>query len=251
MRKIKDYYEKEALLLKNHQREMYFGDPWNRYWHGTRLHQIKKLARSITFRNFLDVGCAEGYYLKLLTTTFSFENVKGVGLDIAKNYLLKAKKEAPESLLVLADAHALPFRENCFDLVLCSEVFEHLLNPKEAFKELVRVSRKYILISVAGENLFYNFTKKLGLFKPEDPYAEIGHGHINELRMTKTIVPWALRAGCKRLDSIVTCYFPLSFLKRHRIPTFFISIIKLADKLINKLPVIKELGSVQIALLRK
>lgn len=253
MKKIREYYEREALELKDHQKKMYFENPWNIYWHGTRLREILRMAKSVSFENFLDAGCAEGYYMKLLSklaNSTDLEEYYVVGLDIARNYLLKAKKEANSSLVV-GDIHKLPFKKSFFDLVLCSEVLEHVLDPELAFKELLRVSKRYILLTVAGENLFYYFTEKLGLVKLEDPYAEIGHGHIHEARIAKTIIPWALKAGFKPLESVVTCYFPLSFLQKHRIPTFFISIIKFADRFINKLPVVRELGAVQIVLLRK
>jgi len=213
-KKLKEYYEKEALEMKDHQKLMYYGSSWNRYWHGTRLYQILKIVKDIHPKNFLDVGCAEGYYLKLLTATSNFEGFYGVGLDIAKNYLLKAKKKAPSGLLVVGDAYNLPFKNHHFSLVLC-------------------------------------FAKRLRLIKPENPFVEVGHGHLHELRTSKTIVPWSLRTGCKCVNSIITCYFPLSFLQKHRIPAFFLLIIKFADKILSKLPVVKGYGAVQIVLLQK
>lgn len=250
MKELKEYYEKEALEISNHQKLMYHGSSWQKYWHRTRLSNILKIFKDIQPKNFLDVGCAEGYYIKLLTKTSIFKNFQGVGLDIAKNYLLKAKKKKL-SLLVLGDAHHLPIRDRCFDLVLCSEVLEHVPNPEVTLKELIRVSKKYILITVAGENLFYHLAKKFGLIQPKDPFAEPGHGHIHEMRIHQTVIPWALNVNCKCLKVIISCYFPISFIQKHRIPIFFLPIIKYADKILTKLPVIKEYGAVQIVLLQK
>ena len=42
---------------------------------------------------------------------------------------------------VLGDAHNLPFPGASFDLVLCSEVLEHLKNPPQAISEFMRVLR--------------------------------------------------------------------------------------------------------------
>jgi SAM-dependent methyltransferase len=247
--RVKDYYEQEASKLEHHQRRMYLGDPWNRYWHGERLREILRVAGKIAFSDFLDVGCAEGYYIKLFMIQYGFRI--GAGADIAKAYLLKAKKEVPKSSLVLADAHNLPFQENSFDLVLCSEVLEHVSNPELALRELVRVSREYILVSGDGENLFYHFAKKVGLVASKDPYAHIGYGHIHEIRVSETIIPWASKIGCEYIYGVVSCYFPISFLKKHRIPILFIPAIKVADKLISKLPIMNQFGHIQIALLRK
>lgn len=250
MKKIREYYEREALLFENHQKGMYFGDPWNKYWHRTRLSHILKMAKTVMFKSFLDVGCAEGYYLKFIATQGS-RGSNIVGLDVAKNYLVKAKKEAYKGSWVLGDAHELPFRNDSFDLVLCSEVLEHLSDPKKAFGEVARVSKKSILISIAGENPLHFFAKKLGLIRPEDPYKNIGHGHIREMKISKIVLRWAPETGCKHLKSLITCYFPVSFFRNHRIPNLLIPIAKYVDKLIGKLPVIREMGVVQIALLGK
>jgi SAM-dependent methyltransferase len=40
---------------------------------------------------------------------------------------------------VVADAHALPFPDASFELVLCTEVLEHLVNPPQAIAEMYRV----------------------------------------------------------------------------------------------------------------
>ncbi|MEO8601870.1 MAG: methyltransferase domain-containing protein [bacterium] len=41
----------------------------------------------------------------------------------------------------------LPFRDDAFDVVLCSEVLEHLVRPVEALAELLRVARKYVIVT--------------------------------------------------------------------------------------------------------
>jgi len=41
----------------------------------------------------------------------------------------------------------LPFRDGAFDVVLCSEVFEHLVRPVEALAELVRVTGKCLILT--------------------------------------------------------------------------------------------------------
>jgi len=48
----------------------------------------------------------------------------------------------------------LPYKDNAFDLVLCTEVLEHLDDPQKGLKELVRVSKKYLVISVPNEPFF-------------------------------------------------------------------------------------------------
>jgi SAM-dependent methyltransferase len=41
----------------------------------------------------------------------------------------------------------LPVRDGAFDVVLCSEVLEHLVRPVEAIAELLRVARKAVIVT--------------------------------------------------------------------------------------------------------
>jgi ubiquinone/menaquinone biosynthesis C-methylase UbiE len=250
-RKIKEYYEKEATILSDHQKKMYFGNPWDAYWHGTRLRLILETLEGISYNDVLEVGCAEGLYLKLLSRNQASGKQAQVGLDIAKNYLIKARGKVPDGFFVLGDAHMLPFKDSSFDLVLCSEVLEHVSDPKLVFVELGRVSRKFVLVTVAGVNFFYYTAKKFGLVSLKDPYKEIGGGHINEMKVSESVLPWSLKAGYTPLRVIVTCYFPLSFLQRLKMPAFFVLVIKFVDNVLSKIPVIKEFGVIQLVLLVK
>jgi hypothetical protein len=60
--------------------------------------------------------------------------------------------------LAFADIQALPFNDSTFDIVICTEVLEHL--PKKVLlqgvKELQRVSRKYVLVSVPYKQRVWN-----------------------------------------------------------------------------------------------
>jgi SAM-dependent methyltransferase len=92
-------------------------------------------------RNVLDAGCGDGRVLAQLAARY---NVYGV--DVSYNALARETNRR-RTVGVLSD---LPFRDGCFDLVLVSEVIEHI--PLEVLQrvlsEVSRVSRKYILITV-------------------------------------------------------------------------------------------------------
>lgn len=47
-----------------------------------------------------------------------------------------------------ADVASLPFEDNAFDLVICSEVLEHVPDDEQALRSLLRVARKDVLLSV-------------------------------------------------------------------------------------------------------
>ena len=60
--------------------------------------------------------------------------------------------------LAFANIAALPFSDKSFDLVICCEVFEHLseANFERGIRELQRVARRYLLISVPYRQRVWN-----------------------------------------------------------------------------------------------
>ncbi len=102
--------------------------------------------------SILDVGCGEGFTLQRL-----YENKIGKrleGLDHQKIAIEIGRKIHPHLKLETGTIYDLSFKDNSFDLVMATEVLEHLEDPKKALKELVRVSKKYLLLSVPNEPFF-------------------------------------------------------------------------------------------------
>ncbi len=98
-------------------------------------------------KSLLDVGCGDGRIVNCLAGKYE----KIYGLDISHNALEKVKTNKIHGSL-----EKLPFLDNSFDILLCTEVLEHLPYPiyKKAIKEIERVSKKYILVTVPyNENL--------------------------------------------------------------------------------------------------
>lgn len=79
-------------------------------------------------------------------------------LDLVSTDLPSAVKDPGCRKLAFADIRNLPFPDMSFDVVICTEVLEHL--PEETIargvRELVRVSRKYLLISVPYQQRVWN-----------------------------------------------------------------------------------------------
>jgi len=69
----------------------------------------------------LDVGCSNSLYSSYFTNRLGFDINFGNGVD------------------VVGDAHKLPFKKNQFDIIFCTEVFEHLSNPQITISEMKRV----------------------------------------------------------------------------------------------------------------
>jgi len=52
------------------------------------------------------------------------------------------------------DLHSLSYGDRSFDIVLCSQVLEHVADPVRAIAELKRVAKKKLIISVPNEPYF-------------------------------------------------------------------------------------------------
>ncbi|RLB30191.1 MAG: hypothetical protein DRG87_05660 [Deltaproteobacteria bacterium] len=92
-------------------------------------------------RSVLDVGCGDGSLLRSIDSA-----IRKVGLDVSYTALSLVSS----GHRVLASSEILPFPEHAFDLVMSTEVLEHL--PPEVFEascsEIQRVAKRYVLISV-------------------------------------------------------------------------------------------------------
>jgi len=94
----------------------------------------------------LDVGCGTGHYLRSLIEHLD-EDIKYTGVDITKEYMVKAKKAFKNYSFKVGNIHCLEFLTNEFDIVTCNNVLMHLpVPPTKAISELLRVSKDYVVI---------------------------------------------------------------------------------------------------------
>ena len=120
----------------------------------------------------LDAGCGEGYFAALMQEEFPDASV--TGLDASSGAVAYATQHfGPQIKFLEGDLFALPFADNVFDVVVCSEVLEHLDDPARAFAELKRVARKRVVLTVPLEPWFKFFNDLARALRiAEDP------GHV-------------------------------------------------------------------------
>lgn len=117
------------------------------------IYNILKIIFALKqINNILDAGCGEGFIMQKIIEINPKINI--VGLDISLESLEMGKKINPNLKFIYGDITKMPYKDNAFDLILALEVLEHLPNPRVAFLELKRVTRKYCLISVPWEPFF-------------------------------------------------------------------------------------------------
>lgn len=93
----------------------------------------------------LDVGCGAGVISVPLSRKF---DVTSLDFSLKMLLQLKSRKEDLKSELgiINADAHQLPFKDESFDVVVCRFAVWPLHDPQRAISEMVRVTRKKIVI---------------------------------------------------------------------------------------------------------
>jgi 2-polyprenyl-3-methyl-5-hydroxy-6-metoxy-1,4-benzoquinol methylase len=127
-------------------------NPIQRFLLANFFRNLVNITKTKTVDSILDVGCGEGFTLNRLKEHGVGKRLEG--LEYSKDAIELGKKTYPDIKIVQGSVYELPYEDNSFDLVLCTEVLEHLDNPKDALKELARVSKKYLVISVPNEPFF-------------------------------------------------------------------------------------------------
>jgi ubiquinone/menaquinone biosynthesis C-methylase UbiE len=137
------YYEREAA-------ERIRGEP-NDVWRFR--HTAKALPRR--FESLLDVGCGEGCWLAYLAD--QYRHRKLLGIEVSPTRVRELKRAFPKLIVDVGGLPDLPLPDRSVDVVTCLEVIEHLPDWEPAVKELVRVARQRVVITVPyRENIRYH-----------------------------------------------------------------------------------------------
>ena len=102
------------------------------------LNHLKLMPGSLV----LDVGCARGYTLVELAK----RGCMPFGLELLPNLVQQARDNVAQAHVrafpLVASAEALPFGDETFDAVICTEVIEHVPNAERLLDEIQRILRR-------------------------------------------------------------------------------------------------------------
>lgn len=182
-------------------------NPLHKFLINNFLKTLINEAEKLEISTVLDVGCGEGFTLSRLTEA----NIgkKREGIEYLDTAIELGKKEHPSVKIKKGTIYDLPYKDNAIDLVICTEVLEHLEDPEKALSELVRVSKKYCLLSVPHEPVFIlsNFIRGKNWSRLGNDIEHINHwsrkGFIKFIRTQIPIVkvrnpfPWTLVLASK------------------------------------------------------
>ena len=97
------------------------------------ISQAHELEVDFCGKDVVDIGCGTGHLLLEASKIYNFRKI--VGLEYSTEALSRAKHLLSKGEFYQYDLYE-PFTEQ-FDLVFCTEVLEHLLEPRKAMKNIV------------------------------------------------------------------------------------------------------------------
>ena len=139
----------------------------------------------------LDIGCGSGRHV---AAAYGLEGARVIGADLNLDDLNEARQRLDfhDQLgahgggvwnLAAANVTRLPFSDDCFDLVICSEVLEHIPDHETAIREVVRVLKpgKPLVVSVP------RFFPECICWALSKDYSSANQGHVRIYRKKKLI----------------------------------------------------------------
>ena len=127
---------------------------WNSLWH--QLDEVIKLHP----KNVLEIGHGSGTFKEVATLFGLKVETLDIDSDLQPDFV--------------GSVTSLPFTDNCYDVVCAFQVLEHLpyTNALCAFRELSRVCRNYIVISLPDAKIMWRY-----------------HFHIPKIGKLDTLIP--------------------------------------------------------------
>ena len=110
---------------------------------------IKGLATCVPFETVLDVGAGQGSLLQEFMADFPAIR-SAFGADISPSAVKLARRNVPAAEFAVADLERGPidvFAGRRFDLVICSDVLEHIPDDLAAMRNLRKVTGRHLIVS--------------------------------------------------------------------------------------------------------
>lgn len=163
---------------------------------------LENISLNTQAPNILDLGCGEGRHIFGCMTVF--KNAKIIGIDMHLESLAKCIEGHAffighnncKNIYSQASIYNLPFRDKSFDLIICSEVMEHLEDYKKAIGIIHSLLKDdgTLLISVPSF-----FPEKI-CWLLSDKYQKTPGGHVRIFR--KSVLENDLRLyGFRKISS--------------------------------------------------
>lgn len=143
---------------------------------------VKKFMKDKNLKKIIDIGCGSGF--KLIKYLGEFDTI-GIETEPCISFL---KKKYPNNIWINSGEMEKSFNikdidlEKEYDIVMSSDVIEHIRDPDELIKFMKKIKSKYYLLSTPCRQVL--FDKKLRTFYgPPGNKAHVREWTFNEFKM--------------------------------------------------------------------
>lgn len=211
-----------GYILRHPATRKYYWGPWlHRRRYEKVLGSLLKLCGGEK-TTILDLGCGTGTYARYLETKSCGCHYVGCDIDAE---LLRLAYRGSSGNYVQCDIQLLPFKERSLDIVLCSEVLEHLSRPYEALTNLGRAAHQAVVITFPVERF-------LSRIKDRHPQHV---SQIDEKRVTHLLV--SLGFSLRQSRPIFSSFIPSGMLEFLHVPrnSFTESCLEIVERILKRI----------------
>ena len=215
MKRIKQLERWNDKMAKRYDIEEYYKNPILGCIENIRINEIIRIISPRKNDEILDIGCGAGHIIE------EIEAGNITAIDISKEMLSKAKKRLRKKRVTFLkrDAQNIRLRKK-FDKIICSEVIEHIPNPKKLIDEILKLSKEstIIVFTIPNENLIDLLKNILKLFRINRIYqisSDEWHLHRFDLEMLEKLLKD--RMEIFKVSKIPLTLFPLRYVVGCRI----------------------------------
>jgi len=135
-----------------------------------RVYTFLSSNTDLNGKKILDFGCGNGELLQIFVNN-GVRSSNLYGVDVSPELIKLSKKKLKlKAKVKIYQGEKINFKDNFFDIILMTEVFEHLKDPKKTITELKRILKKggILLITVPNGSAyrpFWDMVKNLRIKK--------------------------------------------------------------------------------------
>jgi len=170
------------------------------------LSYLQKVAKDKGNVKILDIGCGTG---EVAVRYKKFGEVYGI--DISPKSIEEAERNNRCDEYFVGMAEDLPFNKSYFDIVICTEVIEHLMDVERACSEINRVLKNtgYLIISTPNPLSYLMIRRKIVEKIKRKHFGQIIENPISSRRLKKLFKMTAFE-----VEEFKTVYFEPAFFWR-------------------------------------
>jgi 2-polyprenyl-3-methyl-5-hydroxy-6-metoxy-1,4-benzoquinol methylase len=118
-----------------------------------RFHgKITSIVTDLHPHTLLDAGCGEGFVSDIFLKAMPDAQI--TGFDVLEDSVKLAQLRNPRASFAVGDIYNINAPDDTYDVVYCFEVLEHLHEPDRALREMARVAKQHVVLSVPHEPFF-------------------------------------------------------------------------------------------------